>query len=90
MPPSRVSRPAGIAEKRRPKKSMQQYPGDPMRRRELFKLIGGGAGFCFWTLVAAAQQSTISTIGVLVNDTPAVKYRLPALSPTTGFASAGG
>jgi putative ABC transport system substrate-binding protein len=44
-----------------------------MKRREFFKLIGGGAGFCFWALVAAAEQSTISTIGVLVNDTPGVE-----------------
>jgi hypothetical protein len=36
-------------------RSACSWEKDPMRRREFFKLIGGGAGFCFWAHMAAAQ-----------------------------------
>jgi putative ABC transport system substrate-binding protein len=39
-----------------------------MRRRELFKLIGGVT--TFWALAASAQQPSVPTIGVLVRGAP--------------------
>jgi putative ABC transport system substrate-binding protein len=39
-----------------------------MRRREVFKVIGGAT--TFWALAASAQQTRVTTIGVLVRGAP--------------------
>jgi putative ABC transport system substrate-binding protein len=41
-----------------------------MRRRAFLKVIGGVTTFCFWALAVSAEQTRVTTIGVLVRGAP--------------------
>jgi putative ABC transport system substrate-binding protein len=41
-----------------------------MRRRAFLKVFGGVTTFCFWALAVSAEQTRVTTIGVLVRGAP--------------------
>ena len=41
-----------------------------MRRRAFLKIIGGVTAFCFWAPAVSAEQTRVTTIGVLVRGAP--------------------